>query len=574
MNIFENNEFDVIVCSSKKVFEDGTIKDECSYSIKTGTYTSEEFMKVLKKNPNSVIFAPQYYIVKKSFITKNNIFFYEGIIHEDELWIPQLLIFAKNIYYSNLNIYYHYMWSGSVMHSTKLEKSGISCLTVANELFKIYDNTNRKDIQFLRDKAANIFLQAIWKIPEFLKNKKNVNRTLPIKNALYFKTRIKAILYFLSPKFYLFIHSKKKINTETDKVGIITIIDKGNFGNRLQNYALSYYCNNILKIDTYTLENYDYLNNRKFLVLRICKHIIKNIKSTKKGGDSIDKSRFFMLFDKNIKYYEKVINAYTKLDKFKYIIVGSDQVWNPNFRRLRDVDVLKYAKNSKRISYAASFGVEKIEKKYEKRIIDDISRFDNLSVREDSGKRIIQNVINTSVEVLIDPTMLLSSEEWDKVASQPIKVPNKKYILCYFLGDNNGKRKADIDRVARENNYEIVDIINKYEKYYNCGPGEFIWLVKNASLVCTDSFHASVFSIIYNVSFIVYDREQQKMKNMSSRINTLLTKFKLESRKYNGIQIKKEQLSHDYTDSYKILEQEKEISSKFLKKALNIENEK
>lgn len=569
INIIEKNDFDVIVCNSKKVFEDGTIKDECKYSIKTGAYTSEDFMKALKKNPESVIFAPQYYIVKKEFLIKNKIYFYEGIIHEDELWIPQLLIFANSIYYSNLNIYYHYMWNGSVMHSTKIEKSGISCLTVANELFKIYDNSNRQDLQFLRDKAANIFLQAIWKIPNFMKNKENIKRTLPIKNSLYFKTKIKAILYFLSPKFYLFIHSKKQSNPKT--VGIVTIIDSGNFGNRLQNYALSYYCNNVLKVDTYTLINHDYLNNRKLLILRICKHMLRKIKIDKRNKKDIDKFRNFMLFDKNIKYYDKVINAYSKFNKFKYLIVGSDQVWNPNFRRLRDVDVLKYANNSKRISYAVSFGVENIEKKYDNRIINDISKFDSLSVREDSGKRIIQNKIDADVKVVIDPTMLLSSADWDKVAKSPIKVPNKKYILCYFLGENNGKRKDEINRIAEENNYEIVDILNRDGKYFSCGPSEFIWLIKNASLVCTDSFHASVFSILYDVSFIVFDREQKKMKNMNSRINTLLSKFKLESRKFNGKQIKNKQLLHDYSTSYKILEEEKEISNKFLKKALDIE---
>ena len=207
IDIMEKEKSDVIVCNSKKVYENGKIEDECKYSIKKGNYSSNEFMETLKKNPKSVIFAPQYYIVKKDFLIKNKLYFYEGIIHEDELWIPQLLILAKNIYYSNLNIYYHYMWSGSVMHSTKKEKSGNSCLIVSKELFNIYDNSNRDDLQFLRDKCVNIFLQAVWKIPNFMDNKENINRTLPIKNALYFKTKIKSIIYFISPKFYLFLHS-------------------------------------------------------------------------------------------------------------------------------------------------------------------------------------------------------------------------------------------------------------------------------------------------------------------------------------------------------------------------------
>lgn len=79
-------------------------------------------------------------------------------------------------------------------------------MIVANELFKIYDKSKRDDLQFLRDKCVNIFLQAVWKIPNFLVNKENVKRSIPIKNSYYSKTKIKSILYFISPELYLYIH--------------------------------------------------------------------------------------------------------------------------------------------------------------------------------------------------------------------------------------------------------------------------------------------------------------------------------------------------------------------------------
>ena len=278
------------------------------------------------------------------------------------------------------------------------------------------------------------------------------------------------------------------------KAGIITIIDKTNFGNRLQNYALSYYCNNILRIDTYTLENHDYLNNRKLLILRILKHYFRKLKKKSEDKRDTDRKYNFLLFDQKIKYHKKTINAYTNLNEFDYLIVGSDQIWNPNFRRLRDVDVLKFANNSKKISYAASFGVEEISDKYKRKILDSISKFDCLSVREESGKRIIQSVANVNVDVLIDPTMLLNSEDWDKISKSPKKIPKRKYILCYFLGNNSEKRKKEINRIAQEHNYDIIDILNIDGDYYSCGPSEFIWLVKNSSFICTDSFHASVFA--------------------------------------------------------------------------------
>ena len=122
ITIMNNKKTDVIVCQSKKIELNGEIKDECEYSIEMGEYSSQQFMIEMRNKPKSVIFCPQYYIVKREFIKENLIYFYEGIIYEDELWIPQLLIKADKIYYTKLNIYYHYMVDTSVMHSTKMEK--------------------------------------------------------------------------------------------------------------------------------------------------------------------------------------------------------------------------------------------------------------------------------------------------------------------------------------------------------------------------------------------------------------------------------------------------------------------
>ena len=78
--------------------------------------------------------------------------------------------------------------------------------TILRHFDKIYDSSNRKDLDFLRDKCTNIFLQAVWKISNFLDDKNNIKRTIPIKNSFYIKTKIKSILYLISPKLYLYIH--------------------------------------------------------------------------------------------------------------------------------------------------------------------------------------------------------------------------------------------------------------------------------------------------------------------------------------------------------------------------------
>ncbi len=102
------------------------------------------------------------------------------------------------------------------------------------------------------------------------------------------------------------------------------------------------------------------------------------------------------------------------------------------------------------------------------------------------------------------------------------------------------------------------------------GPEEFVYLEKNAFLICTDSFHSCVFSIIFNRPFVVFNRIGTK-KSMNSRIETLLKKFKIDNRMFTG-KITEENLRYDYTETYKILEKEREKSRKFLEKALDIEN--
>ena len=115
--------------------------------------------------------------------------------------------------------------------------------------------------------------------------------------------------------------------------------------------------------------------------------------------------------------------------------------------------------------------------------------------------------------------------------------------------------------------------MDRNDKYYECGPGEFLYLEKNAFIVCTDSFHACVFGMIYNKPFIVFDRVQDNIKNTNSRIDTFLKKFSLEDRRYNGKNITKENLEHDYTEAYQILEEERKKSDAFLKNALNIKEQ-
>ena len=166
--------------------------------------------------------------------------------------------------------------------------------------------------------------------------------------------------------------------------------------------------------------------------------------------------------------------------------------------------------------------------------------------------------------------MLISAEEWDKVSKKPKQLKTNKYILNYFLGNISKEADIEIHRIAKENNCDIINILDKNSPFYLTGPSEFLYLEKNAFMVCTDSFHSSVFSIIYNVPFVVFEREQKGVPVMNSRIETLLNKFKLNDRKFTG-KITNDKLKANYEDREKILEKEKKKSIDFLKRALDIE---
>ena len=345
------------------------------------------------------------------------------------------------------------------------------------------------------------------------------------------------------------------------KVGIVTLTGNNNYGNRLQNYALSKKINE-KGYKTYTLwfncnpikyKMKDYL---KIILAPICKNYRRY-------------SNFAKFTNKYIKnmYIRNVANVKEEFYKF---VTGSDQVWNYNFKSFNEDMLLTFSKNEKNIAYSASFGVEEIENNYKQLFKNGLNNIKYISVREEKGKELVKSVTDRDdVEVLLDPTMLLDAKQWNELAKKNIKLKKNKYILNYFLGDLSEKRRVEIEKFAIENDCEIINLLDKNGEYYNCGPSEFLYLEENAYLICTDSFHSSVFAILFNRPFVVFDREDN-IKNMNSRIETLLSKFKLNDRKYSG-RISADNIKCDYQEAYKILEIERRKANDFLERALKTE---
>lgn len=310
------------------------------------------------------------------------------------------------------------------------------------------------------------------------------------------------------------------------KVGIVGIIDNNNYGNRLQNYALSqvlskYYLTETLKNSP---ENeFPFLKrNIKKMLYKL--HILKRF-MLKKG--SFKRYIAFRNFNKKIPFSKKKYSSRNVLNsKYDFFVVGSDQVWNPYHGRLNDFDVLKNVDGNKCFSYSASFGVKNMDEEYIEVIKKNLSKFKKLSVRENEGKDILRKICNRDdIEVSIDPTMLLTVKEWDEIV--PKNAYNKKTIIfVYFLGALDDKKLKCLNESFPSSKYDIINMLDNKSKYYKLGPEFFVYFIKNSKYVLTDSFHAVVFSILYNKNFYFFNRSDIK-ESMNSRIETLCERLNI-----------------------------------------------
>ncbi len=355
------------------------------------------------------------------------------------------------------------------------------------------------------------------------------------------------------------------------KAAIITIFDKLNYGNRLQNYAVQYVLNQ-MQMETVTyafdFDRITKIQKIKFFLQKISKFRLPGTIHFWKYY--VAKCLKFEKFNnKHIKY--KYYHSINEIDKsMDYFIVGSDQVWNPLWYDMtscqQDVYLLTFVEKKKKICFSPSFGLEELPEEWKPWFLKHLREFEFLSVRETAGAEIIRELTEREAEVLIDPTLMLSQDEWMKIAHPTDAADYRdEYIFVYFLGGVSEKGKRDIDILVQEYQYRIINVLDESKPEYMSDPGEFIYLIANAKMILTDSFHGCVFSFIFNKPFWVYDRVNGM--NMNSRIETFLGKFELGERK----RIQTEMLvdfETDYEKGKEILCNEKERVTSFLNKSM------
>lgn len=214
---------------------------------------------------------------------------------------------------------------------------------------------------------------------------------------------------------------------------------------------------------------------------------------------------------------------------YEQIVCGSDQIWNPDYNI--PAFFLNFGrKGCRRVIYAASIGKDHLSR-HQKKIYSKLLEFpDYISVREDSAQKLISNITETDVKLVLDPTLLHRQEYWMEKADDS-SLNYRNYIFCYFLNLTDEKVRAAND-FAEKNNCEIIAIPylhNEMEEYSEklngklfseVNPADFLNLIRNAEAIITDSFHAIVFSIIFQKDFWCFGRNAGTY-SMNTRLHTL-----------------------------------------------------
>lgn len=349
------------------------------------------------------------------------------------------------------------------------------------------------------------------------------------------------------------------------KIGIITITQGTNYGNRLQIYAVQQVLKKLGHEGRLILNNTG-VNSAGHKV----KRLVKILLGLRDAREEYFRERSYRQFDrKYLRVEEEALDEFyaeSRLgQRYDAFICGSDQVWNPFTPYMNGIFFADIPNVKKRISYAASFGVEELPERTVQQYSKWLRGFDAISVREESGKRIVESLTEKQATVLVDPTMMLDGDEWAKIEEKPEGFSDRKYIFQYFLGPMDSKVQAFLTKISGENDLEIVNVLpDKKDKNYRLNPSHFIYLLHHAELVVTDSFHAVVFSMLFQKPFRVFDRVHKGI-NMSTRLDTLLPYFGLTRYRNNFDPYETEQLNYDLEEKLEIRRKE---STEFLKRAL------
>ena len=251
-------------------------------------------------------------------------------------------------------------------------------------------------------------------------------------------------------------------------------------------------------------------------------------------------------------------------ERYDYCVVGSDQIWNPNIRYGSAADFLTYVSQHKRIALAPSIGVSVIPDQFHDLYRKYLNEMAFLSVREEKGAELIRKISGREAEVLVDPTLAITTEHWIELATEPVLKPENPYLLTNFIAEVSGTRMKKLEEIASQQGLELV-LLNslKQPERFHADPAEFLGYIKSAALVCTDSFHCIIFSMHFARPFIVFEREG-KSAPMGSRIETLLSKFGYIDRHFSDVEKSGKHMQMDFSHVPSLMKKERDAVLAYL----------
>lgn len=370
-------------------------------------------------------------------------------------------------------------------------------------------------------------------------------------------------------------------------IGIITYHHYNNYGTMLQAFALQE------KIEQlgYRAELIDFKQDNSLSKYELFKLRIKRLPVYIK-----ERKKYRILAEAKAKekekntLFERFYETYLHIGKERYstteqlinnppiydgYVVGSDQTWNPFVANSPEAFFLPFVKNKiKKGSYGPSLAVKSLSPSKEIEYREKLSDFSFLSCREQDGAKLLSCITEKEVKCVLDPTLLITGAEWEKYCTPDMQI--EPYILVYFLGEKIEHRKV-VEKIRKFTNWKVIALpaaylemgnVN-YEKIWG-GPTEFLTLIKNAALICTDSFHGTMFSINFQKNFFTFCKSSDlEESSENSRIYSALNIFGLSNRVVRNIEdIELSDFSIDYKKVNPILEEQRNDSVKYLKDML------
>lgn len=386
------------------------------------------------------------------------------------------------------------------------------------------------------------------------------------------------------------------------KIAVVSCYFKHNYGSMLQAYATQMALDK-LNYDNETIDITGFdgeIKNAKLKYfakasltsdillskLGMAKNVLKKKLSKGEYTNKIQiRDKKFDDFSKKYFRLSPIYSSMTELsnkceERYSSVLVGSDQLWLPANIAANYYTLSFVPDTVNTIAYSTSFGQSQLPKSVAKKASVFLNKIKHIGVREETGQKLVKDIVGRNVPVVCDPTMLFTGEEWMSI-QQEAPIVDGKYIFCYFLGNNPSHREF-VKRLKKKTGYKVValthldEYIKSDENYadetpYDVDPADFVNLIRNAKYICTDSFHCSVFSILYRKQFLTFRRfNRDTIQSTNSRLDSLFNLVGVDNRFVNPEDDVKKYLNidTDYDLVHEKLAKVREQSYIYLKKSL------